>query len=109
MKKPIIIYNNIIPFEGYIAINLFGVIFARKEYKPLTKNTIIHEGVHSNQIISLLGVGFYLWYVIEYLIKLILHNGNTTKAYYDISFEREAYLVEEGKAEFKWYGFLRYL
>lgn len=30
-----VIYNNIIPFRGFTAINLFGFIFARKEYKPL--------------------------------------------------------------------------
>lgn len=31
MKK--IIYNKLIPFKGYVAINLFGIIFARKEYE----------------------------------------------------------------------------
>lgn len=28
-----VIYNSIIPFKGYIAINIFGILFARKEYK----------------------------------------------------------------------------
>lgn len=35
-----IIYNNIIPFPGFAAINLFGVIFARKKYRPLSKTTV---------------------------------------------------------------------
>lgn len=30
-----IIYNKLIPFKGFIAINLFGIIFVRKEYKKL--------------------------------------------------------------------------
>lgn len=25
-----VVYNNLIPFKGYKAINLFGIIFARK-------------------------------------------------------------------------------
>lgn len=28
-----IIYNDIIPFQGFKAINLFGILFARKEAK----------------------------------------------------------------------------
>lgn len=105
-----VIYNNIIPFKKYIAINLFGIIFARKEYKPLSKDTLVHEGVHSKQIVSLLFIGFYVWYILEYLIKLFtVAKFSPNKAYYSVSFEREAYLVEYGKTEFKWYGFLRYV
>ena len=28
-----IIYNNVIPFKGYWAINLFGILFVRKDIK----------------------------------------------------------------------------
>nr|DAE36180.1 MAG TPA: hypothetical protein [Bacteriophage sp.] len=35
-----IIYNDIIPFPGFAAINLFGVIFARKKYRPLSETTV---------------------------------------------------------------------
>lgn len=31
-----IIYNDIIPFKGYKAINLFGIVFARKSGRPLS-------------------------------------------------------------------------
>lgn len=31
-----IIYNDIIPFKGYKAINLFGIVFARKSARPLS-------------------------------------------------------------------------
>lgn len=27
-----VIYNNILPFKGFQAMNLFGIILARKEY-----------------------------------------------------------------------------
>lgn len=35
-----IIYNDIIPFKGYKAINLFGIVFARKSGRPLSDKKI---------------------------------------------------------------------
>lgn len=83
-----VIYNNIIPFRGFTAINLFGVIFARKEYKPLSKRTLNHEAIHTEQMKEMLYVFFYLWYLIEWLVKLPKYGK---KSYNNISFEREAY------------------
>ena len=85
-----IIYNNIIPFKGFSAINLFGVIFARKGtfISFRVKN---HEAIHTAQMKELLYIGFYLWYIIEWLILLIKFRFNNSKAYNSISFEKEAY------------------
>lgn len=38
----------------------------------------------------MLYIGFYLWYSIEFLIKLLI-TFNWKRAYYSISFEQEAY------------------
>lgn len=83
-----VIYNNIIPFRGFTAMNLFGLIFARKECEPLSKRTLNHEAIHTAQMKELLYVGFYLWYVIEWLVKLFIYGK---EAYRNVSFEREAY------------------
>lgn len=83
-----VIYNNIIPFRGFTAINLFGVIFARKEREPLSKQTLNHEAIHTAQMRELLYIGFYLWYVVEWLVKLFIYGK---EAYRNVSFEREAY------------------
>ena len=83
-----VIYNNIIPFRGFTAINLFGLIFARKEYEPLSKQTLNHEAIHTAQMRELLYIGFYLWYVVEWLVKLFIYGK---EAYRNVSFEREAY------------------
>lgn len=88
-----IIYNNVIPFKGYKAINLFGLVFARKDYKKLTEEEINHESIHTAQMKEMLYVPFYLWYGIEYLIKR--WNNTQKDAYHAISFEREAYDNEE--------------
>ena len=91
-----VIYNKILPFKGFVAMNLFGVLFARKEYQPLGKYTLNHEAIHSKQIFELLIIGFYLIYFIEYILRAIQH-GNLHTAYRNISFEREAYQNEKSK------------
>ena len=39
-----IIYNNYIPFNGFKAINLFGIVFARRK---LSQKDIKHELIHT--------------------------------------------------------------
>jgi hypothetical protein len=87
-----IIYNNIIPFQGYKCINLFGILFCRKNAK-IDDKTIEHESIHSNQMKYMIWVFFYLWYVIEWFIKVFKYKNFHT-AYRNISFEREAYKFE---------------
>jgi hypothetical protein len=44
------IFNNFIPFDGFAAINLFGVLFVRNGvYKnnKVPKKTINHESIHT--------------------------------------------------------------
>ena len=104
-----VIYNKIFPFGNYVAINLFGIIFSKS--KPLTDRTINHENIHTRQIIEMLFIFFYIWYGIEWLIRLIQYkNGHT--AYRNISFEREAYYNEldyEYLNNRNKYRFLKYL
>lgn len=100
-----VIYNKLIPLPGFFAINLFGVMFIREEYRNCTisQSTFDHEGTHTEQMLDFVGgckklqiLGgcvFYVLYFIEWLIKLII-SGFTlgkVKAYYSISFECEAY------------------
>jgi len=40
-----IIYNKIIPFQGFKCINLFGILFVRS--KLLKDKDINHEAIHS--------------------------------------------------------------
>lgn len=92
-----IIYNNIIPFKGYIAMNIFGIIFARKKLKskPALQQciTINHEQIHTKQYLETLFILFLIWYVIEYVVKLCI-TRSTNRAYKSISFEQEAYRNE---------------
>lgn len=86
-----IIYNNIIPFKGFKAMNLFGVLFVRKDANSqMTKTDINHESIHSEQYKEMLWIPFLIWYLIEWVIKCFVYR-DTKKAYLNISFEREAY------------------
>lgn len=94
-----IIYNNIIPFEGFAAINLFGVVFARKEAYPLTPTQMRHERIHTAQMYELLFLGFYIAYFVEWLFRLVKQRYTGQDAYRSISFEREAY-AKQGKVTY---------
>ena len=84
-----IIYNNIIPFPGFKAINLFGVLFVRNGC-TMSESDINHEMIHTAQMKEMGYVFFYIWYLVEWLVKLV-KLGDSNKAYRAISFEREAY------------------
>jgi len=81
--------NKFVPFPNFRAVNLFGVLFVRGK-RALSKRTINHEQIHSEQWKELWYIGFLLWYVVEWIIRLFAFKG-AKQAYRDISFEREAY------------------
>ena len=84
-----IIYNKILPFTGFKAINLFGILFVRKN-AYISEYDINHEQIHSAQMKEMLYIFFYIWYLVEYLIKVFKYKS-TDKAYHYLSFELEAY------------------
>ena len=88
-----VIYNSIIPFKGYMAINLFGVLFVRKEYKGAIDDIDLnHEAIHTEQIKELFFIFFYIIYVLEWLYRLLFTKDRFSHmAYRNISFEKEAY------------------
>lgn len=105
-----IIYNKIIPFKGFLAINLFGILFVRKG-KNLSEVAMNHETIHTKQMYELVFIFFYLWYGIEWIARLFQY-GYCHRAYRNISFEREAY-DNENNQEYcqkrKLYSFFKYL
>lgn len=92
-----IIRNSIIPFKGFAAINLFGVLFVRNDVK-ISERLLNHERIHTAQMKELGYIFFYIIYVLEWLIRLF-RSGN---AYRNISFEKEAYFFEDFGSYLKW-------
>jgi len=103
-----VIYNSILPAKGFSAINLFGVLFVRKGV-VVNDRLLNHEQIHTAQMREMLYVFFYLWYVMEWLLKLFKYGLNS---YYHISFEREAYrhatdlCYLKGRKMFAWMKFI---
>lgn len=92
-----VIYNRLIPFKGFKAINLFGVVFARRGAE-LSEADLRHEYIHTLQMRELHYAGFYALYLWYWLRNLARGYGRHA-AYRLIPFEREAY----GHQGERWY------
>lgn len=105
-----IVRNKFIPFTGFSAINLFGILFVREDVS-ITDQLLNHERIHSEQMKEMLYIPFYIWYFIEWLIRLFIISSGS--AYRSISFEQEAYAKESDfsylseRKSFSWIKYLR--
>ena len=107
-----LVYNNIIPFKGYLAMCIFPFIFVRKDARAIKTTDINHETMHGKQQIEMLWVLFFVWYGIEWFVRLVAYSFDFHLAYKNISFEQEAYLNENDLSypyERKLYSWVRYL
>jgi hypothetical protein len=105
-------------FKGYVIVcsslwvegmAVYPFIFLRT--RPPGKVLLYHETIHLRQQLEMGFIPFYLWYFIEYAIRL-MHYKNHHLAYLNISFEREAYANErefEYLVHRKFWAFLKYL
>lgn len=101
LKTLPLIYNNFIPFNGYSAMMLFGVLFSRKN--QVSNSTKCHETIHFIQMRECGVFAFYAIYLLEYIGWIVYfvvnkksrkNNSIFQSAYYSISFEQEAYQLE---------------
>ncbi len=119
--------NRLLPPKPYSALTLGPLVLLRKGAK-LTPTLLRHENIHWRQCMELLLIGFYIWYVAEWLIRLCQEltprrrkalqgtlagtNSPIQRAYLRISFEREAY-AHQGHPNYlrhrRAWAFLRYL
>jgi hypothetical protein len=78
-----------------LALYPFILINKRIVSNPKTyRRTLNHERIHHAQQLELLILPFYIWYVLEYLIYLVI-TRNSDLAYRSIRFERECYKHEK--------------
>lgn len=72
-RKPLIIYNNLLPVkEEYVSVNIYGLIFARKNFHVDTY-ILQHELIHSAQAKDLCRIkliGFTLFYILYFYYKM---------------------------------------
>ena len=76
-----------------ITIMPFG-IYVKPDYLK-DEQTIRHEMIHARQQLEMFILPFYVWYLVEWLIRLVI---NYKMAYMSVSFEREAYQNDDSPA-----------
>lgn len=105
-----IVYTKWFPFGPYHTINLFGILFTKRDY--LTRDTILHERIHTAQMKEMLYIFFYLWYGVEYIIIRFFHKKQNN-AYHDVSFEEEAHdnaynwTYLETRKHYAWFKYIK--
>jgi hypothetical protein len=88
----LIVFKYLTP-RGFRGLTFFPFVFMADKNDKLNKVFINHEKIHIRQQLELLILPFFVCYSLEYLVRLIQYKDRK-KAYYNISFEREAYANE---------------
>lgn len=95
----------------FLGIALWPFVLVTNLNLKKDKVLINHEQIHLRQQLELLVVPFYIWYVFEFLFRLVQYK-NKHLAYKNICFEREAYTMQNQLAYLKsrpFWNFLNYL
>ena len=94
--------------KGFRGITLFPFVIVSE--KDLKQNSVMinHEKIHIRQQLELLILPFFIWYGIEFLVRLIIYRDRNA-AYRNISFEQEAYANEKDLNYLKQRSFWRFL
>ncbi|RRA95358.1 hypothetical protein [Paenimyroides viscosum] len=97
--------------KGFSGITVYPFVFVRDLFWAEKKSFVNHEKIHLRQQLELLIVLFFIWYGLEFFVRLIQFR-NRQKAYRNISFEREAYANESNPdylTNRKFFSFFNYL
>lgn len=92
---------------GFTAITFGPYICLGRGVKP-TERLIRHETIHSKQQAEMLWLPFFVWYLIEWGVRLFI----SKTPYKSIGFEREAYSNEANsdylcrRKRFAWWRYL---
>jgi hypothetical protein len=89
----VVVFKYLIP-KGYRGLTLYPFVIISNDKDRGDATFLNHEKIHIRQQLEMLVLPFYIWYVIEYLFRLIQYKDRR-KAYMNISFEREAYANEK--------------
>jgi len=104
----LLVVNKYLFRKRFVGITLWPFVFMK--YADLKRDEIFinHERIHLRQQLELLILPFFIWYVIEYTIRLLQYRDRY-KAYLNISFEREAYANEAQLDYLKHRSFWKFL
>lgn len=88
-----LVVNKYLLRKRFVGVTLWPFIVMRNTELKDDATFLNHEKIHIRQQAEMLVLPFFMWYTVEYLIRLIQYRDNYV-AYLNISFEREAYARE---------------
>jgi hypothetical protein len=103
----LIVFKYLTP-KGFRGITFYPFVFLMDKKDKLNPVFVNHEKIHIRQQLEMLVVPFFIWYGIEFLFRWWKFK-NRREAYYNISFEREAYQNEKDLDYLKKRSFWKFL
>lgn len=106
-----IIFSKYLFHKNFNAIAIWPFIILESKDLGTDNILIYHEKIHLQQQKEMLFLLFFIWYILEFLVKLFVYK-NTMITYRNLSFEREAYDHENDLNYLhnrKFWNFLKYL
>ncbi len=100
----------ILPKLNANAMAIYPFILLKNIDQKKDEVLINHEKIHLNQQLELFIFPFYFLYLVNYLFNLLKYK-NHYQAYYNISFEKEAYCHEKELDYLqnrKWYNWINF-
>ena len=108
--KRVVVFPYILS-KSFAAVTIFPFIILKRKESKDDFVLINHEKIHIRQQLELLWLPFFIWFAMEYFIRLLQYR-NFYLAYKNISFEREAY-DREHEIDYlnrrRAYSFLKYI
>jgi hypothetical protein len=89
----ILVVNKYLVPKGFTGLTAYPFVFIKNQRDKTNTFFLNHERIHLRQQLELLILPFFIWYTLEYLIRLMQYRKKK-QAYRNISFEREAYINE---------------
>ncbi len=103
----LIVSKYLIP-RGYRGLTVFPFVFLKSANSKSDLVLLNHEKIHLRQQLELLILPFFIWYGLEFLLRLLKYK-DLQMAYRMISFEQEAYGNEKDLHYLKQRSFWRFL
>ena len=97
--------------KSFSAVTVYPFIIVKNVQLKNDYVLMNHESIHLQQQKELLWIVFFIWYVLEFLIRWAYYRDAYT-AYKNISFEREAYHYENDLdylQERRFFSFLKFI
>ena len=65
-----IVRTKYLPLRGFSAMNFLGILFVHPGVY-LSQELINHERIHTAQLLEMGIIGFYIWYSVEWVVRLM--------------------------------------